>query len=465
MGKLPGKRRLAMFSRVLRHILQRDSLVMPAPFNGAALSPARGRLEFVRDQNGVAHIYADVESDLFLAVGYLQGRERFVLLELLRHLGQGRLSELVLDVRLPNDIDWFGGIQLSDVDAFVLPLGFAQEAKRDLYRLPLKLQQNIKAFTRGINAALEEMRGVYPPEFLFLGDVSPWQPEDCLLLARTCGFVIGLLPLENELTFDNVRAEEGDEIARLLYPEAPWHEAPDVCPGGSASMPEGPLDPPNMGSNNWAVSGARTESGAPLVCNDPHVPLIPGPTYWHHVHLHCGDLNVQGGLFPGFPAFGFGHNEAMAWGVTTAFRDSWDLFRIHRVRGKQPCYRVEKGTAPIYTHQAELKRRLRGTRSITWESCDHGIIYPDWQHQDGTGLALKYAGCDLAAFCEGHRALMQANTNEQVQHALSLINEGPFDFNVVYGLKDGDIAWQQVGRLPARQTNGLFVRDAHSPGA
>lgn len=454
-----------MVTSLVRYVLGKTGPGAISEFNPSALSTLRGRLEFVRDTNGVAHLYAEREPDLYHGVGYLQGRERFVLLDLLRHLGQGRLSELLFDIRAPQDADWFAGVQLSEVDAFVLPLGFAADAKRDFARLPQALQHNVRAFSAGINAALVETRGLYPPEFLLLGEVRPWTPEDCLLLARTCGFVIGLLPLENELTFANVRAQEGDEIARLLYPEAPWDKAPEFSVGGGAPIPDGPVDPPNIGSNNWAISSVRSASGAPIVCNDPHVPFVPGPTYWHHVHLQCADMNVQGGMFPGFPAFGFGHNLHTAWGVTSAFRDSWDLFRIHRVRAAQPSYRTEHGEGRIQRHQAQIKPRLRAARTIRWESCEHGIIYPDWQFEDGSALALKYVSCDLAACLTGHRELMRADTVERIQSALEKINDGPFDFNMVYGHRGGHIAWEQIGRLPKRRQDGLFLRDAHAPGA
>ncbi len=100
-----------------------------------------------------------------------------------------------------------------------------------------------------------------------------------------------------------------------------------------------------------------------------------------------------------------------------------------------------------------------------WESCAHGIIYPGWKHHDGADLALRYVPSDAARYFEGYLALAQSQTVAEHQAALAQINDGPFDFNHVYAHKDGHIAWEPFGRLPRRQADGLFVRDADDAAA
>lgn len=460
---LPGKRRLAMLRALLREALDWQPAPTRTTFDPAHLNGHQGRIEFLRDRNGVAHIYADVEADLYRVVGYLQGRERLVTIEALRHLASGRLAEFLLNVRIPEQVDRFGGFRVSQIDGFLRPLGFEGEAERDYANLPAEARACLDAFAAGMNAALTSFNGVYPAEFLLIGDVRPWHGRDCLLLARASALVIALMPLENELTFDNVRNQEGDGIARILYPDAPWDQAPDVSAGGGAGIPAGPIDPPSMGSNNWAVAGSRTASGKPLFCNDPHVPLLPAPTFWHHVHLECPQYRVQGGLYPGFPGMGWGHNGAIAWGVTTAFRDAWDLFRIQRVPGDESRYFTPDGTGVIRKHREQHQSRFGKTTWLEWESCEHGILYPDWRHHDGCDLALKVADADGAQHFAGHRALFAAQTVAQTQAALEQMNRGPLDFNLVYAHKDGHIAWEQIGQLPRRNKDGLFIRNATDP--
>lgn len=466
MGKetLAGLARITGMGRWLNLLLGGHSTRYRPLFDATWLSHLHGRLEVVRDVNGVAHLYAQEESDLYVALGFLQASERGLHLDFLRHLGRGQLSAWIAGVRFPDALGFLPGFSLADIDRFVRPLGFVGEARRDMEHLSERARQCLQAYAQGVNDAWRA--GMRSPEQLLLAAAAPWTPEDCLLAARACALVIALLPLENELVFDSVRAAVGDELAQVLYPDAPWQQRPPLQVDGPLAGAEVPLDPLSMGSNNWAVSGARSSSGKPLLANDPHVPLLPAPTFWHHVHLHCPRYNVQGGMYPGFPAFGFGHNADQAWGITTAFRDAWDLFRIERLPGAPSRYRSVEGAGTLHVCTEPLNPRFGRAAQIEWEQCEHGILYPGWKHADGADLALRYAGCDHAAHFEGHLALMSASTPEEMDAALARINEGPFDFNIVHAHREGRIGWHVVGRLPRRSCgDGLFVRNAHDPAA
>jgi penicillin amidase len=455
-----------MFARTLRAVLgSRRHLGTRPAFDAASLPRPRGRLELVRDRRGVPHVYAEDETDLFTALGYLQAADRFVLLDLVRHLGAGRLTELIGNPRAPADNELFGGRNLLDLDAFVRPLDFEADAEGAVERLSDRGRASLTAFSDGVNAALRAMRGVYPTEYLGLARPRPWRPSDCLLVQRTSGFVVSLMNFENELSFDAVRARVGDELARRIYPDAPWHAAPSSYRAEGRVPPEAPMHLPAAGSNNWAVAGWRSASGAPIVANDPHVPIVPLPTYWYHAHLECPEYRVQGGVFPGCPIFGFGHNGHLAWGCTTGFRDGWDFYRIHRLPDDATRYRSVEGSARIQRHRETHRVRWGRDATLEWESCDHGVLYPDWKHHDGTDLAVRYVPADLARYLEGYLALSAASTVEQHRAALAEINEGPFDFNHVYAHRDGHLGWELFGRLPSRRGDGLFVRDAHDPEA
>jgi len=464
---LPSKRRLSMLARFLREAFVRGRPPGTSPRLARAHLPAlAGRVEIVRDARGVPHVYADEERDLYAVLGWLQAADRFVLLDLLRHVGAGRLVELIGNLRLPvppEVLDPSAGV--AAVDRFVRPLDFAAEAARDHPRLAPRARACIDAFAEGVNAALRAMRGVYPSEYLFLGRVRPWEPADALLAQRTSGFVVTLINLDNELTFDAVRAAAGDALARRLYPDAPWEHVPSSYAARGAAPPAPPMHLPAGGSNNWAVSGARAASGAPIVANDPHVPAIPLPTYWYHAHLECPDYRVQGGVFPGAPLFGFGHNGHLAWGCTTAFRDGWDLVRIHRSPGDPTQYRTPDGYGKLVAHHERRRARFGGEVEIAWERCEHGVVYPGWKHHDGVDLALRQVPVDLARYVEGYLDLAASKSVDEHRAALALMNEGPFDFNHVYGHRDGHVGWEVFGRLPRRQHDGLFVRDAHDPAA
>jgi penicillin amidase len=174
---------------------------------------------------------------------------------------------------------------------------------------------------------------------------------------------------------------------------------------------------------------------------------------------------VQGGCFPGYPAFGFGHNGFLAWGCTTGFRDSWDLFRIHRLPGDPTRYRTPGASAAIETHRETRRTRLGRRVELSWESCEHGILFPGWTHAEGVDLAVRYVPSDTGRYLAGYQALAASRTVDEQRAALAEMHEGPFDFNHVWAHRDGAIGWQFFGKLPRRHRDGLFVRDAHDPDA
>ncbi len=462
---LPATRRFAVLLRTIRVLLRG-----PRPETFPRLAPEHlpemhERVEILRDARGVPHVFANVERDLYAALGFLQGADRFVLLDILRHLGSGRLSELIGNPRMPKSSEIFPGKRLSDLDGFVRPLDFEAASERDYQNATSNVRDCLDAFAAGINAALRAMQGIYPPEYVLLGRLRPWRPSDALIAARTCALCVALATLDNELMFDAVRGQLGDERARNLFPDAPWDDAPAGYRVAQGSEPEPPMHLSGTGSNNWAVGSARSASGAPLFANDPHVPFLPLPTFWYHAHLDCPDYRIQGGLMLGCPIFGYGHNGHLAWGVTTAYRDAWDLYRVHRLPEDPSRYRNASGVGALERHREKRAVRFARPLFLEWESCEHGILYDGWKHHDGTDLALRYAPSDAGRFVAGYLKLAAAKTVDEHRAALEIVNDGPFDFNHVYAHKDGHIAWEQYGRLPRRRVDGLFVRDAQDPDA
>ena len=253
-----------MLGRLLGTLSAPQPRTVPA-FNAANLPAMRGALEIIRDRNGVLHIYADQERDLYAALGFAQAADRFFTLDLTRHLGAGRLSRFVGNLKAPKRNEMFGGRRVAEIDGFVRPLGFETQSRADLTRLSARAADLLDAFADGVNAGLRAMRGCYPAEYLFVGAIEPWHPADCLVTARTCAFTVTLAGLDNELTFDAVRGALGDEAARRFYPDAPWENVPtSYSPRGPVPEPEVPIAVDAGGSNNWAVAPTRAAHGAPL---------------------------------------------------------------------------------------------------------------------------------------------------------------------------------------------------------
>ena len=84
-----------------------------------------------------------------------------------------------------------------------------------------------------------------------------------------------------------------------------------------------------LGSNEWAVDGTVTDTGHPMLANDPHLGL-GSPSTFYELHLNTedrgGNMNVTGIGFAGAPGVVQGHNEHIAWGSTTNPTDVTDWF-------------------------------------------------------------------------------------------------------------------------------------------
>ena len=52
-------------------------------------------VEVLRDERGVADIYADTVDDLFFASGYVHAQDRFFEMDVRRHTTAGRLAEIL----------------------------------------------------------------------------------------------------------------------------------------------------------------------------------------------------------------------------------------------------------------------------------------------------------------------------------------------------------------------------------
>ena len=133
--------------------------------------------------------------------------------------------------------------------------------------------------------------------------------------------------LDNELVFDAVRGHAGDDLARRIFPDAPWAQRPDLVRHGSGSLPEPPLHVPSAGSNNWVVSAcAGSASGAPIVANDPHVPLVPAADLLVSRAPRMARRARAGRLrSPATPRSDSDTTAISRGAAPPGFRDGWDL--------------------------------------------------------------------------------------------------------------------------------------------
>src|SRR5215468_10832535 len=207
-----------------------------------ALSQTEGRIRLkglrkpvrvLRDEWGVAHIYAQTQDDLFFAQGFVAAQDRLWQMELWRRTGEGKLSELL-------------GPAALERDKFARLMRYRGDMQAEWNSYAPDARSIIQSFVRGVNAFIEISRDNPPIEFQLTGiRPEPWTPEVCL--TRMAGYV-----MTRNASSEVVRAQ----VARLLGTEKA-DALIETDPFKKLEIPEGlNLD----GIDNKILSGANAAS-------------------------------------------------------------------------------------------------------------------------------------------------------------------------------------------------------------
>ena len=283
-----------------------------------------------RDEWGIPHVRAGTVHDAFFGQGFAQAEDRLGQLEYDRRRAHGRWAEVV-------------GPSALTFDLFARRCRLADAARREADALSTEARSVLDAYAAGVNAYRALGRPL-PPDLALAGIVpEPWSAADCcaVFLVRHVVFANWQKKLWRGRLVD---ALGGDAAARVE--QAASRAVPLVVPPPDLLVPE-PRDAAELdaviaamaaaaevtsGSNSWALSGARTASGMPLLAGDPHR-FLEVPGVYYQCHLACPEFDAIGLAFVGVPGFPhFGHNERVAWCVTNANGDYQDLF-VERARG------------------------------------------------------------------------------------------------------------------------------------
>src|SRR5438105_4335197 len=328
-------------------------------------------VEIARDKEGVPHIAAANERDGWFAMGYVHAQDRLWQMEFQRRIGEGRLAE-------------FLGERAYDVDRLMRTLGIARLAQRIVARLDAETVANLEAYAAGVNAYLDEGH-VLPVEFHAMR-VKPerWKPADSVAWLLVMAWDLSG-NWRTELTRLRFIAKLGAERTGQILPpypgDPPW-KLPDLKalyagmePAAGALLAAFPLPGESVGSNNWVVAGSRSETGQPLLANDPHLGL-QAPSLWYCPHVALPQGNVDAGTLPGIPFVVLGRNDAIAWSMTTTNSDTQDLF-VERVAGDDPeSYLTPSGKARFEVRE-EVIRVGNEERRIRVRTTRHGPVISD----------------------------------------------------------------------------------------
>jgi penicillin G amidase len=437
-------------------------------------------VEIIRDEYGVNHIYAQNEQDLFFAQGYSAAKDRLFQFEMWRRQASGTVSEILGERELKRDI----GVRL---------FKYRGDLEKEFNHYHPRGVAIINAFTEGINAYVAETEKdptLLTMEFQLLGiKAGRWTPE--LVVSRHQG-LLGNLP--DELAIGRAVALIGAEQVKKIKVFEPGE--PNITldaaidPQGLLEDIVGPYEAfrktisfqpedlvaysntdeadyerlqlqdqlayeeitsqeqRSIGSNNWIVSGSKSESGFPMLANDPHRALaIPSLRYM--VHLNAPGWNVVGGGEPTIPGVSIGHNEFGAWGLTVFEVDGEDIM-VYELNPKNlNQYKYKEGWEEMTSIKDTIHVKGSADVFIEHKYTRHGpVTFIDAKRNKAYAMRCGWMEPGGAPYMASLR-MNGAKTWEEFREACSF-SHLPGE-NMIWADKEGNIGWQAVGISPIRK--------------
>lgn len=457
-------------------------------------------VEIIRDEYGVAHIYAQNAADLFFAEGFVHAQERFWQMEFQRRVAAGRMAEIFGETALGTDV-------------FLRHFNFHEKAQQDYEMLPAELQDIVEAYGAGVNAYISQRSPAeLGLEFALLGlqgvtvDVEPWTPADTLSWAYMMifdqgGFRSGPADLINADLLNTVGPELYADLRPLYRDDRPviisTEELVEMgLPTAGGDLPAAIAQWPFLakeyghqkqtavlaetqaeamladwgfgfsgGSNSFAVSGERTASGMPVLANDPHM-SVNAPSLFYQLGLHCQEKTAEcpfefrGFSLPGTPGILIGHNDRIAWGLTNASFDAEDIF-IEKINPENPDqYEVNGEWVDMAIRDEAIVVRGRDEpETFQVRHTRNGIVASDAmmdpaEYNLGDDLpdpmAVVYAWTALEPV-RSIQAVIEANRAQnwdEFNEALQYFDAGKQ--NWIYADVEGNIGLVMPGKVPIR---------------
>jgi penicillin G amidase len=422
----------------------------------------------VFDDRLVPHIFAQNEKDALFAQGFVTAQYRLFQMDLATRAVSGRLSEIL-------------GDKLLEVDKLQRRKGLVYGATNTLkVWQQTEAFKKLEAYTAGVNAYINSLQKKdYPVEFKLLNfEPELWTPLKTSLMLKNMAQTLCMR--EDDLAATNTLAHFGKETFDFLFSdnnpkespviplEVKWDFKPQIQDSIilSSLREQVPLPrrqdvrmPDGIGSNNWAVSGKKTNTNGPILCNDPHLPLTL-PSIWYEVQLHSPEQNVYGVSLPGVPGVMIGFNKDIAWGMTNVSHDVLDWYTINWAEAKKESYFYDGKLMKV---DKVIERYDVKGRGIVYDTVKYTVWGPVVYESEG------HAKQDLAMRWMAHfeppaseiEIISNLNKSKNFDDYAAAIQ--PYSVpaqNFIFASRSGDIALKVQGRFPNKRiTQGRFIQD------
>lgn len=408
-------------------------------------------VEIIVDRDGVPHIYADNSDDAYFAQGFNIARDRLWQVDFWRRRGLGQLAEVLGDDFIETDrsarLFLFRGSMYDEWTSYGL------NAKRIC-----------SSFVAGINAYIDLTRNdptLLPPEFGALGyQPGHWTPADVVRIRNQGVYLNAGEELVRALTLRDF----GPDVERLRRKPEPDTEvrvpdgldlddfSPELLAAYTSAVLPLTIGPRNEeaqeGSNNWVISGSRTDTGRPILANDPHrdTTMLPGMRYV--AHISCPEFDIIGAGEPHLPGLNVGHNGTAAFGYTVFMTDQEDLY-VYELSPTDPyLYKYQGQWRPFEIVEETIDSASGSQRTVRMLFSHHGpVLHHD--PEKGKAFSLRAAWLEPgAAPYFNSIEYMQAKTWDDFLAAMTRWRT-PGE-NLVYADVAGNIGWRPGAIIPKR---------------
>lgn len=402
-----------------------------------------------RDSKGIPTIEANNNDDLYKAQGFIEAQDRLFQMDLARRQASGRLSEVVGKAALDNDKKFL-----------TFQLRTAAEASYNMYTEESK--KVLKDFKDGVNAYIEyaKKENKLPYEFSLLGyEPEEWTEYDSLVMGKYMAYDLG--GHWDYQAFNNLILNKlGEEKMKELLPDSFKNTADDkeiikANLNAAANIDDKtsnitrPLA--DNGSNNWVISGSRTESGKPIIADDPHLSLST-PSIWYQVHLKSPEVDVAGVIFGGLPGIMLGHNNDIAWTVTNVGPDVQDLYIEKQNPNNPHQYQYDGEWYNANVHTYDIKIKGQDSEKFDVVTTKHGPIINELMktvEDNKNQYSMQWTALEPTNELEAVLSINKATDWNSFEKGLENFKAPAQNF--LFADNNGNIAFKANGNIPIRK--------------
>lgn len=450
------------------------------------------KVNIYKTDQGVSHIFAENENDMYFTLGYMHAQDRLWQMDIIRRVAEGRLSEIL-------------GKDVLDYDILFRTLGINKYSEEIYKKLSLKTKSILSSYCKGVNYFIKTNSKQLPLEFDILNyKPEEWKPEHSVMVLRLMAWEL-VLSWYTDMMFGEIVKKTGFEKAKDFFPDYP-EDAPfivrkeidkikNVSPVKSStdnskkstgynSETENKYiaaselgkdffdisksfkifygsEGTHTGSNSWVISGKRTESGKPLLANDPHL-AMQVPSKWYEVSMYDNEkkFSVCGFSIPGIPGIAIGHNQAISWGLTNLMCDDADFHILKKDSADVRKY-IYKNVS-FFPDSTVENIKIKNSPDDYQFTAYTTLAGPVISNLEKTGflnrqkfktgsdeiLTFRWTGFEFSDEIETFYKINNASDWNTFRDAMKTFGSPALNF--IYADTSGNIGYQSAGLIPVR---------------